>query len=659
MDLEAFGAAKNKIMSLQRDMIGLAMRMSDAFDDLEKAAPLKEVREQLRVECGLAPSDIRFFAGLRAKLDGRLSKNARKRLSLSSMRSLAAASAETREIAFATIAAGSVVTSADVSKIRNRLRRDRTSLHAQWETKRSRMVARAVSAKALVAVEALDERVAKLMRGLYDLHPERSLEDYERLKRVRMKSANGILADFDRLFGSDQLAAADWINLDEDDPARRFGRARHALQYLARGQFGRGHTAFGEEGDGERHELVNALSVLSGVIGRLPLHTRPRNSNRKLRISAPRRLTAVELCAGAGGMLLGMHASGFDHLAAVEMNPKAAATLRRNMPSLNVLEADIRNVDFTQYRGVDVVVGGLPCQPYSILGARKGEDDDRELFLSGVRAVREMMPRMFAFQNVSGFAQVTHARYRNVLIRLFGRAGYDVQIVKLDAQDWGVPQRRERIIVVGIRKSEEIRTFRLPEHSPDFRLNIGDALLDLMGANGWVGAKGWAERRRSTNVLRDGAIDRGVVTPTLVGYRSNAPRNFSNAWKTIEIDAGRRPQKAPTATEAAAPGFMPGLTERMRARIQGFPDEWLFEGSLGHRDQQIANAFPPRAAQAVGLALYSALEDIDFDIDVVMRAPLYRSNSTSAPKRMTVSTPSMQTPDVDLTEWKHPILDRV
>ncbi len=632
MDLESFGAAKSKIMSLQRDMIALAMRMSDAFDDLEKAVPLKEVRDQLRVECGLAPADIRFFAGLREKLDGRLSKTDRKRLSLSSLRSLATASAETRDIALATIAAGSVVTPAEVSKIRIRLRRDRTSEFAQWEAKRSRMVARAASAKITVAVEALDVRVTYLMHRLFDLHHKRSDEEYELLRRVRMKLAAGILADFDRLFGSDQLAAADWANLDEDDPARRFGRARHALQHLASGQFGRGYTAFGEDGDEERHELVDALSVLSGEMARVPLYARPRKRNRKLATYAPRRLTAVELCAGAGGMLLGMHASGFDHLAAVEMNPKAAATLRRNMPSLNIIEADIRDVDFTHFRGVDVVVGGLPCQPYSILGSRKGKDDDREQFLSGVRAVREMMPRMFAFENVGGFAQVTHAHYRNVLIRLFGRAGYEIQIVRLDAQDWGIPQRRERIVVVGIRKCVNARTFRLPDHSPDFRLNVGDALLDLMEANGWDGARAWAKRRRSTNVLRDGGIDRGVVTPTLVSYRSNAPRNFSNAWKTIEIDAGRRPQKAPTAAEAAAPGFMPGLTERMRARIQGFPDEWVFEGSLGHRDQQIANAFPPRAAQAVGLALYSALEDVDFDINAIMQTPLLRQEKGVSPR---------------------------
>ncbi|MGO7981451.1 DNA cytosine methyltransferase [Rhizobium johnstonii] len=644
MDLEAFGAAKTKIMALQRDMVSLAMRMSDAFDDLQKAVPLKDVREQLRVECGLTPADIKFFSGLRAKLDGRLSKHARKRLSLSSMRSLATASAATRDIALATIAAGSVVTAKDVANIRARLRLDRMAEAAQWEAERARAVAKAAKAQALASVGALDARVTKLMNALLDLDAmpkrgERAARELELTAACQL-----ILPEFDRLFGSDLPGPEEWKSLADEDPARRLGRAREALVRISNGHFGRGHGwTLDKRKEPDPFGLFRALFVISGHVGRSSM-SRPLPKRTKLATKVPKRLTAVELCAGAGGMLIGMHAAGFDHLAAVEMNPKAASTLRRNMPSLNVIEADIRNVDFTPYRGVDVVVGGLPCQPYSILGARKGEDDDRELFLSGVRAVREMQPRMFGFENVSGFSEVTHARYRNVLIRLFGRAGYDIQIVKIDAQDWGVPQRRERIIVVGIRKGEDVRTFRLPEHSQDFRLNIGDALLDMMEANGWDGAKAWAERRRSTNVLRDGAIDHGVVTPTLVGYRSNAPRNFSNAWKTIEIDAGRRPPKAPTAEEAAVPGFMPGLTERMRARIQGFPDEWVFEGGLGARDQQIANAFPPRAAQAVGLALYTALEDIDFDIEAVIRAPLIGQEEVGR-SRVIVDAPSIALED--------------
>ncbi len=659
MDPEAFGAAKDKIMSMQRDMIALAMRMSGALDEIEKAVPLKEVKEQLRVECGLAPADIRFFSGLRSKLDGRLSKHARKRLSLSSILSLATASAETREIALATIAAGSVVTAKDVANIRARLRHDRTPEAARWEAERARAVAKVATAQAVASVGALDLRVTKLMNALLDLDGTPKRVERTALKLELSAESQLILLEFDRLFGSDHPGPGEWKNLADEDPARRLGRARDALVRISNGHFGRGRGwTLDDRKESDSFGLFRALFVLSGHVSRSSM-SRPLPTRTDLVTHVRRRLTAVELCAGAGGMLIGMHAAGFDHLAAVEMNPKAAATLRRNLPSLNVIEADIRDVDFTPYRGVDVVVGGLPCQPYSILGARKGKDDDRELFLSGVRAVREMQPRMFAFENVSGFSQATHARYRNLLIRLFGRAGYDIHIVKIDAQDWGVPQRRERIIVVGIRKGENTRTFRLPEHSQDFRLNIGDALVDLMQENGWNGAEAWAERRRSTNTLRNGLIDRGVVAPTLVGYRSNAPRNFANGWKALEINAGRRPERAPTAAEAAVPGFMPGLTERMRARIQGFPDAWMFEGGLGHRDQQIANAFPPRAAQAVGLSLYTALEGIDFDIDVVMRAPLSWDTPTSTPLRRTVSAPSMQTLNVDLADWKNRILDRV
>jgi DNA (cytosine-5)-methyltransferase 1 len=640
MDPQAFGTAKTKIMSLQKDMIALAMRMSDAIAELQEFVPLCKVSEQLKIECGLAPTDLKFYSALRSKIGARLPIESRKRLSFSTLRSIAMTNEESREVALATIAAGSVVTATDVTKIRARLRHDRTPEAARWEFERSRIVAKAAMAKATEAVEALDRRVTKLMKGLYDLRSDRSPSDYDRLKRVRMKFAAEILVDFDRILGSDKSGPAHRGNMDYEDPACRLGRAREALVHLASGRFGRGYGWGLIDGvDEDSMELVDALFVLSGHISRSPLY-RPHSRNRKLATLVPCRLTAVELCAGAGGMLIGMHAAGFEHLAAIEVDPKAAATLRRNVPGLNVVEADLRTVDFTAYRGVDVVVGGLPCQPYSIHGSRKGKNDDRELFLAGVRAVQKMKPRAFAFENVSGFAQVTHARYRNVLIRLFGRVGYDVQLVTVDAQDWGVPQRRQRVIVVGLRRDQDARMFSVPFPPENFRLDVGNALLDLMRANGWTGAAEWAGRRRATYTLRNEKIDRGAVTPTLVGYSGKAPRNSAIAWEDLEINISRRPQRAPSAEEAAAPGFIPGLTEQMRARIQGFPDSWIFDGGLSHRDQQIANAFPPNAARAVGLALYTALEGLEFDVDAVMRTPVLGHDMVK-PKRKIIPAPSL------------------
>ncbi|MDM9627786.1 DNA (cytosine-5-)-methyltransferase [Rhizobium sp. S152] len=472
----------------------------------------------------------------------------------------------------------------------------------------------------------------------------------ERVARERELSAEcrTLLVKFDRLFGSDQPGPEKWESLDHDDPARRLGQAREALVRISNGHFGRGRGWTLDNGrERDSFGLFKALFVLSGHVSRSSM-SRPLPKRTDLATMVPRRLTAVELCAGAGGMLIGMHAAGFEHLAAIEVDPKAAATLRRNVPGLNVIEADIRKVDFSPYQGVDVVVGGLPCQPYSIHGSRKGKDDDRELFLAGVRAVQRMKPRAFAFENVSGFAQVTHTRYRNVLIRLFRRVGYDVQLVQIDAQDWGVPQRRVRVIIVGIRKDQTSRLFALPRAPENFRLDIGSALQDLLQENGWDGAVQWADRRRHTHTLRGDKIDRGAVTPTLVGYSGTAPRNSAAAWEDVEINISRRPARAPTSKEATVPGFMPALTERMRARIQGFPDSWLFEGGLSHRDQQIANGFPPNAARAVGLGLFTALEGLEFDVDAVMRTPLL-DHDIVKPRRKIVPAPPLA-PGSDLAK---------
>lgn len=641
MDPQAFRDAKTTIMTLQKDMITLAMRMSDALAELAESVPLARMSEQLKIECGVSPSDLKFYSGLRSKVGTRLATENRKRLSFSALRAIAMSNADTRDVALATIAAGTVVTASDVSKIRARLRYDRTSEAARWETERSRVVARAATAKAVAGVGALDQRVSKLMNDLLDLDGERTpLERTRRQENLKIEGSL-ILQEFDRLFGSAQPGPSEWDQLDLDDPARRLGRAREALVRISKGNFGRGRGwTLDNHKKQDSSGLIQALFVLSGYMSRSSM-SRPLPKRTDLATMVPRRLTAVELCAGAGGMLIGMHAAGFEHLAAVEVDAKAAATLRRNVPDLNVIEADIRTVDFSLYHGVDVVVGGLPCQPYSIHGARKGKDDDRELFLAGVRAVQRMKPRAFAFENVSGFAQVTHTRYRNVLMRLFGRVGYDVQLVKIDAQDWGVPQRRERVIVVGLRKDHNSRLFALPRKPEEFRLNIGTALLDLLQANGWNGAEAWADRRRSTYILRNEQIDRGAVTPTLVGYSGKAPRNSAIAWEDLEINISRRPERAPTAEEGAMPGFMPALTEKMRARIQGFPDSWIFEGGLGSRDQQVANAFPPNAARAVGLGLYTMLEGLEFDVDAVMRTPLL-DHDIVKPKRKIVAAPSLE-----------------
>ncbi|MFB2604662.1 DNA cytosine methyltransferase, partial [Rhizobium phaseoli] len=333
------------------------------------------------------------------------------------------------------------------------------------------------------------------------------------------------------------------------------------------------------------------------------------------------KLTVVELCAGAGGMSLGLEDAGYHPLALFEFDKHAAATLRLNRPLWNVVEADIREVDFTAYRsaGVDLLVGGPPCQGYSIDGKGLGKDDPRDLLLECARAVREILPRAFVFENVVGLLNARHADHLGNFLKQLKKSGYAVQILRMEADEYGVAQERTRMLFVGMRQAD-MGAFRAPPTFPQWRSNLGDVLEDLMAANGWTGAKEWAEARRNHVVVRDGVAKRGALASTVVGRKGGSREKEAARWAAKGIDIATVADAAPTQQQAdmAGSGFLPQLTLRMRARLQGFPDYWDFVGGKDASARQVGNAVPPVIAQAIGLAIRSALTGKDFDYSVIL-----------------------------------------
>ena len=171
----------------------------------------------------------------------------------------------------------------------------------------------------------------------------------------------------------------------------------------------------------------------------------------------------VEICAGGGGQALGLELAGFDHLAALEIDQHACATLRLNRPDWNVIEGDIHSFDGKPYRGsADLLAGGVPCPPFSIAGKQLGSDDERDLFPEALRLASEIQPRAVMLENVPGFASEKFKDYRTALIARFRRLGYQVEWRILNACDYGVPQLRPRFIMVALRK-EDIEFFRWPD----------------------------------------------------------------------------------------------------------------------------------------------------------------------------------------------------
>lgn len=307
-------------------------------------------------------------------------------------------------------------------------------------------------------------------------------------------------------------------------------------------------------------------------------------------------LRVLEICAGAGGQALGLEQAGFEHAAAIEIDPFACATLRLNRPAWNVIEADVRDVSGGAFDGIDLLAGGVPCPPFSIASKQLGADDERDLFPEALRLVDEIQPAAVMLENVRGLATERFAVYRRSVVARLNAAGYDVHWRLLNASDFGVPQLRPRFILVALRSDASAR-FRWPEPL-SMTVTVGQSLRDLMAAQGWSGADAWALRA-------------AAVAPTLVGGSHKhggpdlGPTRARKRWAELGVDGLGIGGSAPGPDFPVA--ALPKLTLRMVARLQGFPDNWQFTGKKTAAYRQIGNAFPPPVARHVALAIRAAL----------------------------------------------------
>ena len=311
------------------------------------------------------------------------------------------------------------------------------------------------------------------------------------------------------------------------------------------------------------------------------------------------RFTSLELCAGAGGQALGLERAGFDHLGAVEIDADCCATLRRNRPGWLVLQQDLREFargDLAAFTGVDLLAGGLPCPPFSAAGKQLGERDERNLFPAALDLVEALAPRAVMIENVRGFLGAAFADYRAHIVERFDQLGYRVQWRLLHASDFGVPQLRPRVVIVAMRP-ETVPLFAWPAVPVRNPVTVGEALGDLMGANGWRGADRW----------RAGADG---IAPTLVGGSKKhggpdlGPTRARLAWAALGVNGKSLADEAPGHDFVG----LPRLTVPMVARIQGFPDDWHFTGRKTAAYRQVGNAFPPPVAEAVAAQIRDALE---------------------------------------------------
>ena len=312
-----------------------------------------------------------------------------------------------------------------------------------------------------------------------------------------------------------------------------------------------------------------------------------------------KKLTVLELCAGGGGQFLGLEQAGFECVGAVEIESDYCNTLVYNRPALNVINSDVKNFDAKRFAGVDLVAGGVPCPPFSIAGKQLGENDERDLFPYTLKIVKQVRPKAVLIENVPGLASGKFEDYRKKIQGSLRALGFWSEWKILNASSFGVPQLRPRFILVAILKGFE-NLFQWPVGDSK-TITVGKALKDLMSENGWAGAGKWAQAANA-------------VAPTLVGGSKKhggpdlGPTRSREQWRKLGVDGSGVAYSAPEENFPVN-GF-PKLSVKMTARVQGFPDSWVFPHKKTTAYRQIGNAFPPPVAKAVSSAIASVLENI-------------------------------------------------
>lgn len=346
--------------------------------------------------------------------------------------------------------------------------------------------------------------------------------------------------------------------------------------------------------------------------------------NEECLVKSKRIFTSIELFAGGGGLALGMHKAGFKHLLLNEYDRDACATLQKNMPEWNVVRGDIHDIDFTPYsHKVDLLTGGFPCQAFSYAGKRLGFEETRgTLFFELARAVKEIQPKVFLAENVKGLLEHDNGRTIETIKSVIAELGYTlIEPRVLRAILYNVPQKRERLILIAIRNDiAPMVDFKWPSVCTDIR-TLRDAFFAgaLYDCDVPVseGQKYPASKQRVMELVPEGGDWRDLPEEIakeymkgsyhLGGGKTGMARRLSMDEASLTLTCA----PAQKQTERCHPKETRPLTIREYARIQTFPDDWEFCGSLAAKYKQIGNAVPVNLAWAIGRAVMRLFNQIE------------------------------------------------
>ncbi|MDE5540110.1 MAG: DNA (cytosine-5-)-methyltransferase [Bacilli bacterium] len=327
----------------------------------------------------------------------------------------------------------------------------------------------------------------------------------------------------------------------------------------------------------------------------------------------------IELFAGAGGLALGLEQAGFEEVALVEIDKIACDTLKLNRPEWNIINDDIVEVskkdllkEFNLKEGeLDLISGGYPCQSFSYAGKKLGFDDVRgTMFYYYSEFIKQLKPKMFLAENVKGLTTHDGGKTIDTMISVFEELGYKVEWKILNAWDYGVAEKRQRVVIIGIRNDLTHKVkFNYP--SPhDYKPVLRDVLKDVPDS---IGAKYPDKKKKVFDLVPPGGYWKDLPDNIAKEYmkscyymgggRTGIARRLS--WDEPSLTLTCSPMMK--QTDRCHPEESRPFTTREYARIQSFPDEWQFAGKMNSIYKQIGNAVPVNLAKCVGESIIEAL----------------------------------------------------
>ncbi len=335
-----------------------------------------------------------------------------------------------------------------------------------------------------------------------------------------------------------------------------------------------------------------------------------------------KQFSSIELFAGAGGLALGIERAGFSSLGLIEIDKDASDTLKLNRPKWRVINDDIANIssqELTTYFGVrqgelDLLSGGAPCQSFSYAGKRLGLEDARgTLFYHYAKFLEQLQPKVFLFENVRGLLTHDKGRTYQTILDIFEGAGYVIQKSVLNAWDYSVAQKRERLITIGIRK-DLVRKIHFEFPTPHkYKPVLRDILLDCPKSEGTPYSE---YKRKIFELVPPGGYWRDIPEDIakeymkscwyMEGGRTGILRRLSLDEPSLTVLTSPSQKQ----TDRCHPLEARPFTIRENARCQSFPDDWKFCGSIGSQYKQVGNAVPVNLAYEIALKIKAALEEL-------------------------------------------------